>query len=1036
MRYLSSLFATAATLVALATFAAAAPPEHVTLQLKWTHQFQFAGYYAALEKGFYEREGLEVTLVEGGPGTSPAAELASGRAQYAVDGPNMLLEYLKGEPVAVLAAVFQHSPVALMAYSGSGIHTLADLAGKKIDYPGMITAEVRAMFLENGLDPPAPSLPGGDPLNELVSGSVDAVGVYLTNEPFLFHLRGEPVVLIRPRAHGIDFYGDCLFASRYELDTYPDRAERFLSASLKGWAYAMEHQDEMAQIIKRHYAPDKSIAHLRFEAEAMAGLILPRLVEVGTMNPERWRHIARVYTSLNLAPPGRPLDGFIHDSRHDHPEMARFAAWSAAVLAVLGLGALALYVLNKRLRNRLVKERRTLDTVFSVSPYGLALCRDRTLVWANPAMARMFGYPVEDLPGQNTRVLYQSDEDYGRVGRALEQARRGSGETVLDMDMRHSAGQPFSVQLSLKVVDRNDPGADYIVSLVDITRRKRTEQHLRLAANVFTQSSESVIITDQGTTILDCNEAFTRITGHSRENAVGATPRILKSGRHDAAFYSAMWRSIASDGVWQGEIWNRKKDGELFPCWLRINAVKGDDGRVSNYVGTFSDLTELKKSEESIYRLNNFDLLTGLPNRAQYLNLLAQEIGHARKDDESLGVLVLDLDNFKAVNETLGISQGDEVLREAARRLSPERKGWLTAARLGSDEFALLFRAKSGNGGAASVIQAVQETVLRPFELDQGAVVLSCTVGVSMFPDDAAEAEDLLKNAENALHHALGRGPGSYAFFSGEMTQRTAERLRVATALRQALAEEQFLLYYQPKVDIADGTVSGAEALIRWRHPEWGLMQPGSFIEQVESSDLVFPVGAWVLKEACAALARLRDAGFGDLNVAVNVSPRQFLECDVLGLVTEALDEYGLRAGDLELEITEALLVRDVELVSGKLKALKELGVALAVDDFGTGYSSLAYLTTFPLDTLKIDRSFISRMEYDQGQATITSTVVAMARTLGMSVVAEGVENETHVAMLRELGCHKAQGYHYSRPLPEEEFLAFLRAARTPKRGD
>lgn len=1013
----------------------AQPLDRVVLQLSWTHQFQFAGYYAAKEKGLYEQAGLDVEIVEGGPGISPAAELASGRAQFATNTTSMLLDRIQGAPIVALAAILQHSPTVLLTQASDRITTPSDVIGKSIALPRTIAPEVLAMLHSQGVrEEDFITVPPTGDVQALAQGEVDVLAGYRTNEPFSLRRLGVHFASMRPMAYGIDFYGDCLYTTNSELATTPDRVNRFLQASLKGWRYAMNNPAELVDIIATTYAPKKSRDHLFFEAEAMSELMLPRLVEIGSMNEQRWRHIARTYASLGMIPHGTSLDGFLPARAHYSRQQAlQFLYWGGLTVGIVGLGALILYLFNRRLRRRLLAERKTMDTILSVSPYGLLLCRERTIIWCNDSIERTFGLPMGKLIGSSTRILYRSDDDFDSIGQALEEAAQGSGETVRDLEMARSDGSLLVAQISLRFIDKNDPLQGYIASLVDITERIKAEGELRLAAKVFIQSSESVIITDKSSHILDCNKAFTRITGFNADEAKGNTPRILKSGRHDKDFYNRMWSSIKQDGVWHGEIWNRKKDGELFPCWLTINAVHDDMGRVTNYVGTFSDLTAVKASEESIYRLNNYDVLTELPNRALLKNLLSQEISHAKRSGESAGVMVLDLENFKNVNESMGIASGDELLQQTAQRLSRELGDGLTPARLGSDEFAVLFTPHDEVG---TLIEAVQSILSRPFTLSEGEVAVGCTVGVSMFPADADNADDLLKNAENALHHAFTKGPGSYAFFSHEMSERASEQLTVATALRHAVAENQFLLYYQPKVDLATGRIKGAEALIRWRHPEWGLVPPGRFIGVAESSDLIIPMGEWVLREACSALRRLHDAGHTDLRMAINVSPRQFLETDIRSLLREVLDDTDLAARSVELEITEALLVQDVELVARKLEEVKGLGVTLAVDDFGTGYSSLAYLTSFPLDTLKIDRSFIDGMEDDERKATITQTVAAMARTLDLSVVAEGVENETHVSMLRVLSCGTAQGYHYSRPVPEDEFAAMLAMGRPLPLGD
>ena len=832
--------------------------------------------------------------------------------------------------------------------------------------------------------------------------------------------------IIRTVSHGIDLYGDCLYTSHHEYTAHHDRADKFLKASLKGWRYAMQNPAELVDIIRDRYAPQKTREHLFHEAETMRELILPRLVEIGTMNRERWAHIAQTYSSLGLAPKGGSLDGFLPDGRQfSRREALAYLYWGGLIVAIAGLGALVLYVLNRRLRSRLIAERMTMDTILSISPFGLLLCRERTIIWCNEATAKTFGIPLDKLLGSTTRILYRSDEDFDRVGHALDEAARNSGETMLDIEMAHADGTTFFAQLSLRHIDKHAPGQGYITSLVDITQRIEADRGMRLSAKVFTQSSESIIITDRATRILDCNDAFTRITGYACGEVRGQTPRLLKSGRHERAFYERMWASIMREGVWHGEIWNRKKDGELFPVWLRINAVYDDEGNITNYVGTFSDLTKAKQSEESIYRLNNFDVLTELPNRALFQNLLTQEISHAKGEGASAGVMVLDLENFKSVNESLGIASGDELLQQAAQRLRTELGDGLTPARLGSDEFAVLFTPRED---VAALIETVQEVLSRPFALSRGEVALGCTVGVSVFPRGRGQRRRPLAQRRERPAPRLHQGPGQLLVL---LARDDRARLGAAApghgpAPRPGPRRAGALLPAQGRA--GHGAHPGAPR--RWCAgciPNGAWCRPNRFIGIAESSGhdpAHRRMGATrgVLGPKAASGRRARRTAHGRQRLAAPVPgnghpprwcARRWTTC-------------GWNARHVELEITEALLVKDVDMVARKLEEVKGLGVTLAVDDFGTGYSSLAYLSSFPLDTLKIDRSFIDGMEHDERKATITQTVAAMARTLDLSVVAEGVENETHVSMLSALSCGTAQGYYYSRPVPEDEFAAML----------
>ncbi|GAB6175838.1 hypothetical protein JCM16814_07290 [Desulfobaculum senezii] len=1027
---------------ALSLPARPAHAEQIVLQLKYLHQFQFAGYYAALKEGYYADEGLDVTLREGVPGQNPLAALLDGSADYAVHNAQAMLDYQRGTPLVALAAIFQHSPAVLLVRSDSGTSSPSDLKGKRIMVYMEQDAEIRAMLQSAGVTTANTEFIHHTwDVTPLYTKQVAALSGYTTNETFALREMGVPVTELAPMTYGIDFYGDCLYTTKDTATTHTDRTQRFVRASLRGWDYAMSHPEDIARHIAQTYAPHTTTQTLLREAEALRSLMMPKLVPVGTMNAARWEHIATTFANLGFIDSVRPIDAFLFHPNGVLPSSIKQLLWALGVAILLtGGGLFALFSFNARLKraverrtNELEEHRQTMETILSVSPSGLLLGKGRIIEWASPALGRLLGYEEDELAGMDTHDIYATNREYRRVGAHLIQSLDRSGSASLDAAMRRKDGTHVSVFMSLRHLDFTDPNRGYIAALMDITERKRSEDSIRLAAQVFEQSSDSIIITDSDNRIVEVNRTFTELTGYTPEEVLGHRPNTLKSGRHDRDFYAKMWESISFDGKWSGEIWNRKKDGELFPAWLRITTLKDASGEVVNFIGTFSDLTREKKSAESIYRLNNFDVLTELPNRALFMNLLAQELSHAQNNESGVGVILFDLDNFKNVNESMGIASGDEVLQQTSKRIKAAFTDGLTAARLGSDEFAMMIPGVADSESLTQIIPRLQQAIAPAFALPGGEAFLTCTMGIAIFPDDATDAEELMKNAENALHHAREVGFNTYAFFSTEMTERASERLQLETALRHAIERGEFELYYQPKVDIDSGHVTGAEALIRWNHPDWGLVSPIRFIPILEKGDLIVPVGEWVLREACAACSRLHAAGHEDLRIAVNLSPRQFLESNIVAMVERCLKEHSLAPRFIELEITEALLVQDVVRVSETLKSLKRLGVTIAVDDFGTGYSSLSYLTEFTLDTLKIDQAFIRNVENDKKSAAITSTIQAMAKSMELTVVAEGVENEAQLDFLRSLGCVTAQGYYYAKPLPEAAFRDWLRAQPAPQ---
>lgn len=654
------------------------------------------------------------------------------------------------------------------------------------------------------------------------------------------------------------------------------------------------------------------------------------------------------------------------------------------------------------------------------------------IIDANRAAARMLGYSRRQLRRMTAPELLSQEPEQARemVLNAFDQVRT-QGSRTLELQLRRKDGTSFWVGLSIR--HARIGGQWRIISVArDIDERKQAENKLRLSSEVFSQSADSIVITDAENVILEVNRSFTRITGYSESECIGKKPSLLKSGRHDADFYREMWTSICETGYWSGEIWNRKKNGEMFPAWLSIATVRDRDGAIINFIGTFSDLSEAKRAEESIHRLHYYDLLTGLPNRALCLDRLAHDFQHSDRDNTFAAVLVLGLDGFKTVNESLGIEGGDELLRQVAERLDQTLPGVQSFARLGSDTFAAIAGDMKDPGDVAAVIRKMQQSFASPFYVDANEVFLSACIGASLYPQDGDSPQAILNNAENAMRRAKANGPNSYGFFAAGMAEEASERLHLEADLRRALERGELLLHYQPKVNVCTGAIEGAEALVRWNHPERGMVPPFKFIPFAEERDLIHSIGEWVLRRACRDCLRFREVGHPGLCVAVNISPKQFFEGRVDSLVRDVLADTGLPGECLEVEITEQMLVSDMERTKQTLVRLKEQNVSIAVDDFGTGYSSLSYLTSFPLTTLKVDRSFVMDVVENRDSAAVTGAIISMARSLGLGVVAEGAETAEQVAFLHERGCVTVQGYYYSRPVPLEDFLALLKTPFPP----
>jgi len=561
-----------------------------------------------------------------------------------------------------------------------------------------------------------------------------------------------------------------------------------------------------------------------------------------------------------------------------------------------------------------------------------------------------------------------------------------------------------------------------------IAERDDLAEKQHLAAKMFESSYAGMVITDPDGNILSVNGAFTRITGYSPEEALGKNPRILASGRHDQEYFRLMWHEILTNDQWVGEIWNRRKNGEIYPEWLLIGAVRDGAGKLTNFMGIFSDISDQKAAEAHIEYLVNHDSLTGLPNRALLRDRTEHAIAAAAREQREVALLYVDIDNFKMINDSLGHAQGDELLKAVADRLRGCIREMDTVSRQGSDEFLVLLTELDDGSNAALAAAKILASLAAPVQLGDTALNLSATIGISLCPGDGKDFDSLLKNADTALRYGKEFERGSYRFFTDTMNQGVRERFFLESRLHGALERREFVLHFQPLVDFQSGRIAGAESLIRWNSAEMGLISPARFIPVAEQTGAIVAIGAWVLGEACRQLAAWRAAGLPIELIAVNLSAVQFTRGQIVDTVRQALADSGLPPACLELEITESILIHDTEQTLATVRSLKALGVRLSLDDFGTGYSSLSYLTRFPVDKLKIDQSFTRELGTSKEAAKIVRTMIGLGRSLGLETIAEGIETAEQKGMLQRWGCTQAQGYYYSRPVPAEEFVRLFDA--------
>ncbi len=547
--------------------------------------------------------------------------------------------------------------------------------------------------------------------------------------------------------------------------------------------------------------------------------------------------------------------------------------------------------------------------------------------------------------------------------------------------------------------------------------RRADESSLRQAAAVFDSTQEGVLVTDPQQHIVHVNPAFSRITGYAAEEVLGQTPKLFASGKHDAAFYQTMWHDLHKDGIWSGEIWNRRRSGEVYPQWQNLRSIRDEQGQVSHYVAVFSDLSALKRSRDELDRLAHYDPLVGLPNRLLFSERAKQDLDRARNAKRTGALLLIDLDHFKDINESLGHSVGDALLQAVATRLVTHLQDGMTLARIGGDEFAMLCENYSADQAAALAVR-ILEHLSQPYHLNDNDLFCSASIGIVPYPDQVQNVEQLMRNADSALFKAKGKGRSTYAFYSHELTSQAQQRVELGVALRQALEQQELRVHYQSIYDLESGRIVGFEALVRWQHPEQGLIPPGTFIPVAEESGLISAIDHWVLEQSCRQMRKWLSSGLSLSFVAVNISSRLFSNAALDREIARILFNTGLEAKYLELEITESAVMQDPDAAVELLQRLRALGVQLAIDDFGTGYSSLLRLKRMNVHKLKIDQGFVSGLPDDRDDAAITRSVIGLAHNLGLQVVAEGVESSRQAAFLLEHGCDYGQGYGFARPQP------------------
>ncbi|TAK61041.1 EAL domain-containing protein [Methylobacter sp.] len=668
--------------------------------------------------------------------------------------------------------------------------------------------------------------------------------------------------------------------------------------------------------------------------------------------------------------------------------------------------------------------------LYEFAPVGyLTLTVEGEIIETNLTAAALVGVERCNLINRHFSSLI-SPKDGDRWHLLLKKLLDCEGEQN-NLELRLKRGDSyFHARLDCLPAITGDHTPVLRITLTDISESKHAEEELRIAAAAF-EAQEGIMITNADNMILRVNRAFTEITGYSTEELIGQTPRIFKSGQHDSAFYAEMWDCINRTGSWQGEIWDQRKNGEIYPKRLTITAVKDSDGNVTHYVGSHTDISTRKASEEEIKQLAYYDPLTALPNRRLLLDRLQQALATSTRSRKYGALLFLDLDNFKSLNDHLGHDMGDILLQQVAQRLMDCVREGDTVSRQGGDEFVIMLEELSENIEEAAVkAKTIGEKIIaslnQAYQLSKHEYRSTPSIGITLFIDHRHEINTLLKRADIAMYGAKAAGRNTLRFFDQDMQEAVTARAALEADLRFALMKNQFKLYFQRQVH-HNGQIIGAEMLLRWKHPKRGIVLPHEFIPLAEEIGLIIPIGQWMLEAACAQLKRWEShAQTRDLQLAVNVSARQFHQPDFTEQVRAMLNKFAIKADRLKLEFTESLLFDDIDDTIAKMKTLKELGVSFSIDDFGTGYSSLACLAQLPFDQLKIDQSFVSNIGIKPADTLIVQTIIGMADNLGMDIIAEGIETEEQRAFLELHGCHAFQGNLIGMAMPLAEFERFL----------
>jgi len=944
------------------------PLTPITVQLKWKHQFQFAGFYAAIEKGFYQKAGMEVTLKEANPEITPIDEVLSGRADYGVANSELMLYRLNGEPVTALAAFIQHSPIVLMSLKSSNILSPQDLIGKKLMYPdGHYGANTLGILLKEGIkESQIESVPLSFNINDLIERKVDAMVGYITDQPFLLKEKNIAYNLIDPRNYGIDFYGDILFTQEERVSSKPEEVAQFRAATIEGWRYAIEHPNEIIGIILKQYNSEKSRDQLQYEAKETIKLIVPKLVDMGHMNPGRWKHIAETFINLNMTQGTFQNDGFIYT-----PEKEQAGHTLRIVFRTVGIISIIVIILIT------------------------------VLFYFNRKLKMAVSEKTHHLTEVNERLLSSS----------------------IQLTEKEGALSALNKDLEQRVTARTDSLNKVNNALFqEIEQRKHRELSLQLLSKAIENCSSAVLIVDTNQIISYASPAFLKLTGLNQGELEEQSIETLKNILPLPNLTTTLFLSPSEKQI-QSELKCTDNKGVIHWLNTTISPLWAEDKNISHYVIVCEDITILKKSKDEMVKIALYDPLTGLENRVLFRTRLEQVIQNIHRTNEKTALLFIDVDNFKEVNDTFGHEAGDTVLKAISERLKAHVRKNDTIARISGDEFTVLLSNINSYADASKVTNCILKSFQSPIRLQSTEIFVTASIGISITPDDTNNMDELIKNADLAMYQAKQKGRNNFQFFCKDMNTEVKRKNTIERELRTAIDNKSFILLYQPKIQFDNSTIVGAEALIRWQFSEDEARNPDDFIPVAEETGLIIPLGQWVIKQAINDIKTLLSANIEHINISINLSPRQIKDVHFVSEVKKLFSSIPEYTQYFEFEITENAFIDNQPENISRLNALRDMGFSMSIDDFGTGYSSLSYLKRLPVDTIKIDRAFVMDLPDDKDNAEITSAVVAMAHKLKLSVVAEGVENEKQARFLKSIQCDLAQGFYYGKPMPLDNLI-------------